>query len=74
MKLIILRRVKMVRTREKNARKKNCEEGEGSIRKPRKRWLDDVKNDLKKTNVRGWRKIAKGRDSWKTVRGKDKIA
>ena len=57
----------MVRTRGKNARKKNCEEGEGSVRKPMKRWLDDVKNDLKKMDVRGWRKIAKGRDAWKLI-------
>ena len=27
--------------------------------KPRKRWFDDIENDMKKMGVRGWRKIAK---------------
>jgi hypothetical protein len=35
--------------------------------KPRKRWLDDVENDLKKMLVRGWGKIAGGRDAWKLI-------
>jgi hypothetical protein len=38
-----------------------------SIVRPRRRWLDDVENDLKKTGVRSWRKIAKDRDVWKLI-------
>jgi hypothetical protein len=38
-----------------------------SFGKPRKRWLDDVENDLKKMGVRGCRKIARDRDAWKFV-------
>ena len=33
----------------------------------RKRWLDDVEDDLKKTGVRGWRKIDNDKDAWKSV-------
>lgn len=38
-----------------------------SIGKPRKRWLDDVENYLKKMGVRGYRKIARYRDGWKLI-------
>jgi hypothetical protein len=34
---------------------KNIPEGKRSVRKPRKRWLGDVENDLKKMGVRGCR-------------------
>jgi len=46
---------------------KNILDGKCSVGKPRKRWLIDVDNDLKKMSVRGWRKIAKDRDAWKFV-------
>ena len=36
---------------------KNISELKRSVGKPRKRWLDDVENDAKKTGVRGLRKI-----------------
>jgi len=36
----------------------NVEEGELSVVKPRKRWLDDVENYLQKTGVR---------DAWKLI-------
>jgi hypothetical protein len=35
--------------------------------KPRKRWLDDVEDYLKKTGVRGWRKIDNDKDAWKSI-------
>ena len=41
---------------------KDIPEGRRSFVKPRKRWLDDVENDLKKMDVRGWKKIARDRD------------
>jgi hypothetical protein len=31
---------------------KNTQDGKRSVGKPRKRWLDDVKNDMKKIGVR----------------------
>lgn len=37
-------------------------EGRSSGGKSRKRCLGDVENDLKKMGVRGWRKIASGRE------------
>ena len=46
---------------------KNTPEGERSIGKPRKRWLDGVENYLEKMCVRGWRKILKDRDGWKLI-------
>jgi hypothetical protein len=32
-----------------------------SVGKPRKRWFDDIENDLKEMGVRGWRKIPRDR-------------
>ena len=46
---------------------KNISEGKGSVGKPRRRWLDNVANDMNKMGVRGWRKIARDRDAWKLV-------
>jgi hypothetical protein len=45
---------------ERSVRKvfKNNQEGERTFGKPKKRWLDDVQNGLKKICVRGWNKIA----------------
>jgi hypothetical protein len=57
----------MVRTCGKNAGRqkvfKNIPEGKRSVRKSRKRWFDGDENDLNKMGVRGWRKIASGRDA-----------
>jgi len=33
---------------------KNITEGKRSTGKPRRKWLDNVENDLKKNNFRGW--------------------
>jgi hypothetical protein len=46
---------------------KNVPEGRRSVRKPRKRWINDVENDVKKMDVRGWRKVARDRDAWKLI-------
>jgi hypothetical protein len=46
---------------------KDTQERKRSVGKPRKRRLDDVENNLKKMDVRGWKKIAKGRDAWKLI-------
>jgi hypothetical protein len=73
------RKIKMVRTC-KNFRRKNCEKRclrilwnkKRSVGKPRMRWLDD-ESDFKKTVGRGWRKIAKDRDTWKLVLKEAKV-
>ena len=46
---------------------KNTPEGKSTVGKPRKIWLDDIENDLKKMGVRGWRKLSEGTDSWKLI-------
>jgi hypothetical protein len=46
---------------------KNTPKGKRSVGKTRKRWLDDVKNDVEITSLRDWRKIAKDRDCWKWI-------
>jgi len=38
-----------------------------SIGRPRRRWLDDAENDLKKIGVIRWRKTANDRDVWKLI-------
>jgi hypothetical protein len=42
---------------------KDTPEGKRSVGNPKKRWLDNVENDLKKMGVRGWIKIANDRDA-----------
>jgi hypothetical protein len=42
-------------------------EGNRSVGKPRKRWLDTLKMISRKMGVRGWRKIAEDRDVWKLI-------
>jgi hypothetical protein len=39
---------------------KNIPEGKGSVGKPRKRWLDDVENDLKNMGVKRLKKNSQG--------------
>jgi len=38
---------------------------EKSIGRPKTRWEDDVLEDIRSMNVRNWKKVAQGRDSWK---------
>jgi hypothetical protein len=52
---------------------KNIPEVKGYVGKPRKRWLDDDKNDFKKIGVRRWRKIARHRDAWKFILKESKV-
>jgi hypothetical protein len=42
-------------------------EGQTSVGKPRKRWLGDFQNYVKKMGVRGWRKVFRGRGVWKLI-------
>jgi len=37
------------------------------IGRPKIRWEDDVLEDIKSMNVRGWRNVAQNRDRWKKV-------
>jgi hypothetical protein len=48
---------------------------QGTKRKgpPRKRWVDDVEQDLKKMGVRGWRMRARDRQEWRTVTREAKV-
>jgi hypothetical protein len=40
---------------------------EGSVGRPKMRWLDDVEEDLRKKGIGGWRGKARRRDEWKSV-------
>ena len=35
--------------------------------KPRKRWIDDVLEDIERMGTRGWRKLYKERTEWKRI-------
>ena len=37
------------------------------IGRPKTRWKDDVREDIKNVNVYNWRKVAQNRDGWKKV-------
>lgn len=53
---------------------KNIPEEKRSIGKPRKRWLGDNENDLKKMGVKGWRKAARDNDRWKLIMKEAKVS
>jgi hypothetical protein len=52
---------------------KNIPERKRSVGKPRKRWLDDIENDLKQMGVIGWREIVRDRGAWKLVQKEAKV-
>ena len=40
--------------------------------RPRKRWIEDVEEDIQTTGIRGWRKLSKERTGWKKITEKTK--
>ena len=40
--------------------------------RPRKRWIEDVKEDIQKMGTRGWRKLSKETTEWKKIAEKTK--
>jgi hypothetical protein len=42
-------------------------EGRRRTGRPRKRWVEDVEEDLRKMGVRGWRRTAKEKNEWADV-------
>ena len=45
----------------------NKPEGSRSVGRPRLRWMDDVREDLRRMGVTNWRIRAHSRDAWKMV-------
>jgi len=45
----------------------NTPEGSRRVGRPRLRWMDDVREDLRRMGVTNWRIRAHGRDNWKVV-------
>ena len=35
--------------------------------RPRKRWTEDVEEDIQTMGIRGWRKLSKERTEWKKI-------
>jgi hypothetical protein len=40
--------------------------------RPRKRWIEDIKGDIRRMGIRGWRKLCKERTEWKRITEKAK--
>jgi hypothetical protein len=40
--------------------------------RPRKRWMEDVEEDIQTMGIRGWRKLSKERTEWKKIAKKAK--
>jgi hypothetical protein len=40
--------------------------------RPRKRWIEDVEEDIQMMGIRGWRKLSKERAEWKKIAEKAK--
>jgi hypothetical protein len=45
----------------------NKPEGLRLVERPRKRWLDEVEQNLKQMEMRGWRRRAQKRDEWRSI-------
>jgi hypothetical protein len=41
--------------------------------RPRKRWIEDIEEDIQIIGMRGWRKVCKERTEWKKITEKTKI-
>jgi hypothetical protein len=41
--------------------------------RPRKRWIEDIEEDIQTMGIRGWRKLCKERTEWKKITEKAKI-
>jgi hypothetical protein len=42
-------------------------------RRPRKRWIEDMEDDIQIMGMKGWRKLCKERVKWKRITEKAKI-
>ena len=51
----------------------NTPEGSRSVGRPRLRWMDDVREDLRRMGVTNWRIRAHRREDWKMVVKKAKV-
>ena len=40
--------------------------------RPKKRWIEDVEEDIQTMGIRGWRKLSKERTEWKKITEKAK--
>jgi hypothetical protein len=40
--------------------------------RPRKRWIEDIEDDIQTMEIRGWRKLCKERVEWKKITEKAK--
>jgi len=40
--------------------------------RPRKRWIEDIEEDIQITGIKGWRKLCKERAEWKKITEKAK--
>jgi hypothetical protein len=41
--------------------------------RPRKRWVQDIEEDIQALGIRGWRKLSKERTEWRRITEKAKI-
>ena len=41
--------------------------------RPRKRWIEDIEEDIQIMGIRGWRKLRKERAEWKKITEKAKL-